>query len=230
MPNYFLNTFWPRSWNNWPSPYPDPPYCDSSIRREPDFEHRYPSISCLCRKGKFAPRLAKEDEILYMTVLWTFPGDDQPGWHVVASLRVIETFISHKAAAVWYRERHLQLPSNCMVVGNGPLPIARSGGGRPLAEWEAEYAERARVHGTFAVCEPTRMDLVRPPQILRQELVGIFGGIPGTQAGKKISKREFDSLCALLPDRIVLKGPGSSSAPTRTTRPRRACPPRRRGC
>ena len=44
------------------------PFVDGSIRREPDLMHRYPAISCICRKGKFVPRLCIGDTIGYMTV------------------------------------------------------------------------------------------------------------------------------------------------------------------
>jgi hypothetical protein len=43
------------------------PFIDGSIRREPYLEHRYPSISCLCRADKFATRLEVGDFVAYMT-------------------------------------------------------------------------------------------------------------------------------------------------------------------
>ena len=44
-----------------------PPFVDGSIRREPDLQHKYPSVSCLCRTDKFAPRLRVGDFVAYLT-------------------------------------------------------------------------------------------------------------------------------------------------------------------
>jgi len=44
-----------------------PPFIDSSCRREPDLESRSPSISALCRRTKFAPRLYPTDRVVYIT-------------------------------------------------------------------------------------------------------------------------------------------------------------------
>lgn len=45
-----------------------PPFVDGAIRREPDLEHEWPSITCLCRGEQFAPRLRVGDHVVYMTV------------------------------------------------------------------------------------------------------------------------------------------------------------------
>jgi hypothetical protein len=83
-----------------------PPFVDGSCRREPDFESEFPSISGLCRKAKFAPRLHVGDTAIYVTT--------KGGWgrRLVAVLRVRERFDSHAEAAEWYRELGLALPGN----------------------------------------------------------------------------------------------------------------------
>jgi hypothetical protein len=96
------------------------PYIDGSCRREPDFESEFPSISGLCRKDKFAPRLHVGDTTIYVTT--------KGGWgrRLVAVLRVRERFESHDEAAAWYRELGLPLPSNCWVDGNPPIPYEQT--------------------------------------------------------------------------------------------------------
>src|SRR5262245_28127631 len=75
------------------------PFIDGSCRREPDFESPFPSITATCRSGKFAPRLQVADRVAYLTVKGKYFNDRQPGWRLVAVLRVIERFETHTAAA-----------------------------------------------------------------------------------------------------------------------------------
>src|ERR1700683_5560370 len=86
-----------------------PPFIDGSIRREPDLEIDWPSISCLCRAGKFAPRLRVGDWVCYMTKK---QGNMR---RLAAVLCVAHVFDSHAQAANWYNNHSLKLPSNCMV-------------------------------------------------------------------------------------------------------------------
>lgn len=104
-----------------------PPMVDGSIRREPDLEHRWPSISCLCRKGKFAPRLRVGDRVVYLTTKGRY-GDDErrPHWRLAAVLRVVALFDTHAMAAAWYEGRGLGLPNNCVVPGNRALPLTHT--------------------------------------------------------------------------------------------------------
>jgi hypothetical protein len=76
-----------------------PPFIDGSIRREPDLEHPQPSISCLCRAGKFAPRLKVDDHVLYLTQKGCYGNVRERYWRLVAVLRVKQIFKSHEAAA-----------------------------------------------------------------------------------------------------------------------------------
>jgi hypothetical protein len=50
-----------------------PPFIDGSIRREPDLESPYPSISALCRGALFAPRLRPGDRVAFITVKGAYP-------------------------------------------------------------------------------------------------------------------------------------------------------------
>src|ERR1043166_8620255 len=75
-----------------------PSFVDGSCRREPDFESRYPSITALCRAGKFAPRLKPGDRIAYITKRGNY-GTAVGHWRVVAMLEVAYRFESHAIAA-----------------------------------------------------------------------------------------------------------------------------------
>src|SRR5271157_5978822 len=88
------------------------PFIDGSCRREPDFESRFPSIAAICRAGTFAPRLLVGDRIAYLTVKGKYLDAREFGWHLVAVLRVIHRFESHKDAAAWYGRQNQPLPSN----------------------------------------------------------------------------------------------------------------------
>ena len=90
-----------------------PPFIDGSCRREPDLQASAPSISALCRRRNFVPRLFAGDRVAYVSVKGTYAGNT--GWPLVALLTVEERFESHKKAADWYVERGLALPSNCML-------------------------------------------------------------------------------------------------------------------
>src|SRR5689334_13753800 len=70
-----------------------PPFIDGSCRREPDFQSRFPTITALCRAGKFAPRLQVHDHVAYITA---------GSWHLTAILEVIKKLTSHAAAAEWF--------------------------------------------------------------------------------------------------------------------------------
>lgn len=61
MPRFYLVTYRPLAYSvagrKAAEAHGIPPFVDGSIRREPDLESAYPSISCLCRTARFAPRL-----------------------------------------------------------------------------------------------------------------------------------------------------------------------------
>jgi hypothetical protein len=104
-----------------------PAYIDGSCRREPDLENPFPSITALCRAGKFAPRLEVNDRVLYMTIKMAHAGG-QVGWGLIAALHVVETRASHRAAFDWYAGQNLPIPSNCMVLENRAIAANRTTG------------------------------------------------------------------------------------------------------
>lgn len=187
-----------------------PPFIDGSCRREPDFQSPAPSITALCRAGKFAPRLVPGDRVAYVTGRMSF--GQAEGWALVALLRVHARFDSHPPAAEWYRERGYRLPNNCLVEGNPPEPFERTNG-RPPVEvrerlgtlgperavrlWDATYQRRAREHGVFLATSADFLELVTPPVLRRADLLAVFGRVPGTQNPGRVTPREYDALSAL---------------------------------
>jgi hypothetical protein len=152
-----------------------PPYIDGSCRREPDFESDFPSISGLCRKDKFAPRLHVGDTTIYVTT--------KGGWgrRLVAILRVRERFESHGEAAVWYQKLGLPLPSNCWVDGNPPIPYEQTVQDSPERSWDIDYRRRSRTYPTFLATDALFCELHDPPPVTDEMLIESFDRIPGTQ-------------------------------------------------
>jgi hypothetical protein len=194
------------------------PFSDGSCRREPDLEAKHPSITALCRGGLFAPRLAPEDRVFYVTVKGSYFGRPK-GWALIAALEVIQKLPSHETAAAWYRNHDEPIPSNCMVPGNSPLPVAQTTGlpgegarmqqawnqnappPATLAEWDAHYRARARKHPEFVITRPIVACGLRTPRILvKDQFKKLFDvqRVPGTQHYKLLSDREFDGLVAEL--------------------------------
>jgi hypothetical protein len=183
-PRVFVNTYQPivvtRYGIDACDRYGIPPMVDGSIRREPDLEHDWPSISCLCRKDKFAARLRVGDRVVYLTTKGRYgEAEPRPHWRLAAVLRVVRLFDSHAEAATWYEGRGLVLPSNCMVPGNRAVPLAHThmrgrlraaakaagcgtkgrrgcgggscGGDDVHGAWDRIYRNRAKAHGRFVV-------------------------------------------------------------------------------
>lgn len=190
-----------------------PAFIDGSCRREPDLESEHPSITSLCRAGKFAPRLRKNDRVLYMTVKGHYRGVE--GRALVAALEVTHVFPSHQRAARWYRGQGLTLPSNCMVPANGPIAAhlttglprnpealwrvwsASVQGPATLAAWDQAYAQRSKRHPRFVVTKPLRPVAITAPKILSdQQICAALGTwkVPGTQNYKLLSDAAFESL------------------------------------
>lgn len=201
MGRFFLNSFWPLC-SSLRDTTPYPPFCDGSIRREPDFQNPHPSISSLCRPG-FAERKKPEDVVVYMTCKGRYNGDRERGWRIVAALRVREKVANHEAAGAWYDERHISIPGNCMVERNKKTPVefthlVRRGCAR-VARDDAQYWRRAKDHPSFLICDSVVVELHRPPQITEPEMLQIFGGkFPGTESGKEITKKQYEQLIAPL--------------------------------
>lgn len=176
-----------------------PPYADDSIRREPDLESRYPSISAICHAQFFAPRLNVGDTVVYMTIKGRYPGGSEPDHRVVAILQVLYRFESHRDAATWYRHQKLPLPRNCMVPGNAPLPVSMATPKRTCDDEEcsgrdAIYRRRAKHWGTFLVCEPQFLALENPPGISDGTLAAVFGEMPHTRTPPKIAVEQYQAL------------------------------------
>ena len=169
-----------------------PPFIDGSCRREPDFEAAVPSISGLCRKGKFAPRLHVGDTAIYVTT----KGDW--GRRLVAVLRVRERFESHSEAAEWYRELGLPLPSNCWVDGNPPIPYERTAQDADERIWDIDYKRRSRNYPVFLATDPLFCKLHDPPRVTDDILIEAFGRVPGTQNPPQVHEGQALRLLELM--------------------------------
>jgi hypothetical protein len=185
-----------------------PPFIDGSIRREPDLANRYPAISCLCRTDKFAPKLQRGDVVAYMTKSGTL-GTNERQRRLTAALQVHKTFPSHQAAAAWYGERNLKLPTNCCVRGNPAQPLDHShrifeksacaGDAQTHREWDTVYRERAEAYPVFVVCKKLFRDLSwKAPKVTDAQLKTVFGKIPGTQNPGAHDVKRFERLMALV--------------------------------
>ena len=197
------------------------PYIDASFRREPDFEREYPSISALCHGGIFAPHRCVGDIVIYMTKLGKYP--DAPvtekHWRLTAILKVYQRFNSHREAATWYNKHQGKLPSNCMVPGNPPVPLAQSERrfhltpppqpiplryarhqlpvlDNDLCTLDSSYEKRATRWGVFLACTACFKELYSPPFIPREQMLDIFGKIPGTRSCCRVSEEAFKKLCS----------------------------------
>lgn len=187
-----------------------PPFIDGSCRREPDFQAAAPSISALCRAGKFAPRLWGGDRVAYITGQSLY--NRTLGWALVALLQVVERFESHDEAAQWYCARGFQLPSNCLVAGNPPQPFeltnrhppaevlarvnAEDDPVRAVRLWDATYARRAEMWPVFLACKAMFLELHNPPILRRKNIEAIFGRLPGTQNPPRILDEQFEALAS----------------------------------
>lgn len=210
----YLNSFRPLCFNKLGllaiRKYGLPPFIDASCRREPDFQSPYLSISALCRGVMFAPRLQVGDSVVYMTVKGRYEPEPFSHWRLVAILRVIQRFESHKQAAAWYLDKGLPIPSNCMVEGNAPLPYDMTIGAIPpnkfgvglstdevLRKWDLGYRLRARKNGVFLACEAGFLELNQPPIITEAAMLQIFGRTPPTLTPPSINESEYAALCTL---------------------------------
>lgn len=190
------------------------PFIDGSCRREPDFEARFPAITTLCRP-RFAPRVNEGDSVAYFTVSGRFPTPQHPkGHYLVAVLRVEHRLESHTAAAQWYRQRSLRLPSNCLVPGNPPIPYdctnqqlskelrsrvrenPDADHDRIVRLWDRGYAQRAEHCGVVLVCRSELLELTSPPLYTVERMATVFGRRPGLQNPPKMATGEYEALMA----------------------------------
>jgi len=194
-----------------------PPYIDGSCRREPNLESEFPSITALCRAGKFAPHLQRGDLIFYMSVKQRHLSGSI-GWALVAALEVVQNLRTHKLGKMWFQRMGLPIPSNCMVTENPPVPLHKTIGlpkgkdGRArlwgsgtwiraatLSDWDKGYWQRARQFSSFVVTRYLEEPRLYNPRIAtNEELVSIFGKLPGTQSKKIITESQFEKLLEML--------------------------------
>ena len=212
MPWFYLNSYSPlvasKAGREASRKHGLPPFVDGSIRREPDLKHAFPAISCLCRAGKFAPRLAKGDVVAYMTRKGRY-GGGVPHRRLTAVLQVVHLFPSHEAAAAWYKQQELPLPNNCMVRGNPAKPLDHShqihrgskclGDARTHKEWDARYRKRKTQHPSVVVCQRLFHSLSLDAPVLEDDtLLKVFGKLPGTQNPGQWDLSHCDRLLKLL--------------------------------
>jgi hypothetical protein len=208
----FLVTYTPLVWTRHGRDASDrlglAPFIDGSIRREPDLEHEFPSISCLCRKAKFAPRLRRNNIVGYITRKARYDDAIRSHHRLTAVLKVIHICESHLEAAEWYRANGLRLPSNCMVEGNPPQPLNASHrkhkfGHRSddsvLFLWNHEYEQRAMNHSTFVICQAMFRDLSwDSPDFDETQIHEAFGRTVGTQNPGQVDSQQFMKLLDLV--------------------------------
>jgi hypothetical protein len=190
-----------------------PPFIDGSIRREPDLQHKWPAITCLCRADKFAPRLVVGDHVVYMTCTgnWHKLGEPKPPRHrrLTAVLRVDAPCESHEEAAKWYTDRKLGLPSNLMVENNPPNPLEKShrltrfrcamSDGKLHDRWDAAYKRRAKRFKQVVICKPVYCSLGwDAPTVYDRDLIGVFGKLPGTQNPGALPFKHLEELALRL--------------------------------
>jgi len=184
------------------------PFIDSSCRREPDLDSKYPSITATCRAGKLAPVLNVNDILIYLA---KYGGS----YNMTAILKVIETLDTHEQGAKWYLGRGLKIPSNCIVTDNPPENyFATAGNFGPerdirkfeslpedrklrLAEvklraWDSGYRSRVREYPRLNITEPIYLNTKNPITISPGELRSWFDNkIPGTQNPRKLKQEEY---------------------------------------
>ncbi len=221
MISFYLNTYAPlvscKAGRDASRIYDIPPFVDGSIRREPDLEHPFPAITCLCRGNNFAPRLKPDDVVAYMLKKGRY-GQKQSHRRLTAVLRVLEVLSSHSSGETWYRDRKLHLPNNCCVRGNPAKPIEHSHRLHRLSKnlatkdiyrrWDLGYQARIRINGTFVVCESLYCDLNwSAPVVTDRQLKTAFGKIPGTRNPGRLSIKHAQRLLSLLSIDVPLSCP-----------------------
>lgn len=203
------------------------PFIDSSCRREPDLELMNPSITSLCRKGKFAPHLKVGDIIVYLTIPAKFKCSREylgtNTYNLTAVLEVIKVFTCHSAASNWYISNGQSIPSNCMIPDNPTKSFDQTGSNfssqkemrayfklspeekanqakSRLVDWDQEYKDRAGKEQKFAVTSFVINQIHNPIQLTKEKLIKWFGKIPGTQNPKTISEEQFNKIMDFVRD------------------------------
>ena len=181
--------------------YGFPPYVDDSIRREPDFESQFPSITAICRAGKFAPRLKESDTVVYITVKGKYPGYRDRHWRLTAILKVIKRFKSHQHAAKWYRKQGVEVPSNCIVKGNSALSLDQTSNRDnrgSVKRWDAVYRMRTIKTPEFLACKAVFLKLNNPPVVTEEMMCYAFGRVRRTQNPPAITEEEYQRFTSIV--------------------------------
>ena len=196
--------------------YKLPPFIDGSCRREPDFENEFPSITSLCRQGKFAPHLCPNDIVVYITVQGKW-FEDFDHYRLIAILVVKDKKDNHSQAASWYQRNNNLIPSNCMVPDNPPFAFDMTMGNFPSKKeienflkhvkekqkrigqrridlWNDEYLKKSKKWGDFVITKTIFKNVHTPPLLTLDEMSRIFGKTPNTRNPNKISKEQFREL------------------------------------
>ncbi len=223
MSKILLNTYRPLNLTNYGSAanvkFNIPPYVDGSCRREPDFESEYPSITALCRGRACAPRLFEGDRIIYLTVKSDYENIGEEHYKLTAILKIYKRFENHQDASKWYVKNKIQIPSNCLVDGNPPLPIEKTSGlktsqmkriikhdepirslhlDKMLREWDNEYWDKIKKYPVFITCKKILIELNNPPIISIKDLTKIFKKVPVTRTPPEITRNEYKKILTLI--------------------------------
>jgi hypothetical protein len=95
----------------------------------------------------------------------------------------------------------MPLPTNCLVRGTKPRPLAETegfpSGIGSITDWEAMYQEIVKAYPRFIVTRSVFATLRRPAIVYPSDLLRIFGRMPSTQNPGKISRAEYLALLEL---------------------------------
>ncbi len=137
--------------------------------------------------------------VAYMTKDFVYPPKTASSRRLVAVLRVEMSWASHEQAAAWYRHQGIPLPNNCMVAGNGPMPLDKTDRYKPnLRLWDRYYRHVADEHGVFNACQKIFCELDDPPRLMNPQLLEWFGMIPDTRRLPPLPTHDFAKLLCWL--------------------------------
>jgi hypothetical protein len=220
----YLNSFRPLCMTeigrNAVEKYNHPPFIDASCRREPDFENPFPTISAICRGGSFAPRLRKNDVVVYLTVKKRYYDDKATNNKLIAILQVDEIFDTHQKGFKWFSEKGILVPSNCLIEGNSPYDFDHTAsryetkievneflnrpkeeqavlGRRMLRDWDNYYKEKVNEWPMFIKTNPLYVELNNPISFYDEDLRIVFGEkIPNTRNPPTITFGQLEKIAA----------------------------------
>lgn len=207
--------------------YSFPPFIDASCRREPDLENMCPSITALCRQGRFAPYLREGDIVVYLTVQGNYSPIKEKHHRVVAVLQIETVYNTHQQGKSEYSKLGITIPSNCMVKGNLPYDFDKTAGNfktkkelehflvhnsptqltigqRRLKHWDKNYLDKAQQWPCFIKTKALYKNVISPTPIFRTDFERIFNKLPNTRTPNKISENQFTELCKLLEIDVLL--------------------------